>query len=58
MYGRCIVADYNSVHKDKCAAEFMKLKDCYLVIVSLPLTSCTHSRVTKLTCPQKAYRSR
>lgn len=35
MYGRCIVADYNSVHKDKCAAEFMKLKDCYLVIESL-----------------------
>lgn len=25
------MADYNSVHKDKCAAEFMKLKDCYLV---------------------------
>lgn len=35
MYGRCIVADYNSVHKDKCATEFMKLKDCYLVIVAL-----------------------
>lgn len=31
VYGRCIVADYNSVHKDKCVAEFMKLKDCYLV---------------------------
>ncbi|KAI1256707.1 hypothetical protein MGN70_001832 [Eutypa lata] len=30
VYGKCIVADYNSVHKDKCAAEFMKLKDCYL----------------------------
>ncbi|KAH7249174.1 hypothetical protein CEP52_004729 [Fusarium oligoseptatum] len=29
-YGKCIVADYNSVHKDKCAKEFMKLKDCYL----------------------------
>lgn len=27
----CVVADYNAVHKDKCAAEFMKLKDCYLV---------------------------
>lgn len=31
VYGRCIVVDYNAVHKDKCAAEFMKLKDCYLV---------------------------
>lgn len=31
VYGKCIVADYNSVHKDKCAAEFMKLKNCYLV---------------------------
>lgn len=31
VYGKCIVADYNSVHKDKCANEFMKLKDCYLV---------------------------
>ncbi|ROV95091.1 hypothetical protein VSDG_05839 [Cytospora chrysosperma] len=30
VYGKCIVADYNSVHKDKCAAEFIKLKDCYL----------------------------
>ncbi|KAH8773475.1 hypothetical protein F5883DRAFT_413655 [Diaporthe sp. PMI_573] len=35
IYGRCIVADYNSVYKDKCAAEFMKLKDCYLVIIPL-----------------------
>lgn len=32
VYGKCIVADYNAVHKDKCAAEFMKLKDCYLVL--------------------------
>ncbi|CVL05895.1 uncharacterized protein FMAN_10476 [Fusarium mangiferae] len=30
-YGQCIVADYNAVHKDKCAKEFMRLKDCYLV---------------------------
>ncbi|CAH0020043.1 unnamed protein product [Clonostachys rhizophaga] len=30
-YGKCIVADYNSVHKDKCVTEFIKLKDCYLV---------------------------
>ncbi|KAK2694191.1 hypothetical protein QWA68_008037 [Fusarium oxysporum] len=29
-YGKCIVADYNAVHKDKCAKEFMRLKDCYL----------------------------
>lgn len=31
LYGKCIVTDYNSVHKDKCLREFMKLKDCYLV---------------------------
>ncbi len=31
VYGKCILADYDSVHKDKCKAEFMKLKDCYLV---------------------------
>ncbi|KAK3314801.1 hypothetical protein B0H66DRAFT_563679 [Apodospora peruviana] len=30
VYGKCVVADYNSVHKDQCAKEFMKLKDCYL----------------------------
>ncbi|PQE23149.1 conidiophore development hymA protein [Rutstroemia sp. NJR-2017a BVV2] len=30
-YGKCIVADYNSVHKDKCLTEFMRLKNCYLV---------------------------
>lgn len=30
-YGKCIVADYNAVHKDKCAKQFMRLKDCYLV---------------------------
>jgi len=29
-YGKCIVVDYNTVHKDMCAKEFMKLKDCYL----------------------------
>ncbi|KAH8175339.1 hypothetical protein LIA77_03757 [Sarocladium implicatum] len=29
-YGRCIVADYNSVHKDQCKQEFMRLKDCYI----------------------------
>jgi len=30
VYGKCIVADYNSVHKDKCLAEFLRLKDCYV----------------------------
>lgn len=29
-YGKCVVAEYNSVRKDMCAKEFMKLKDCYL----------------------------
>ncbi|OQE15414.1 hypothetical protein PENSTE_c028G05328 [Penicillium steckii] len=29
-YGKCVVADYNSVHKDMCAKEFMKLKDCVM----------------------------
>ncbi|KAF6835861.1 hypothetical protein CMUS01_05608 [Colletotrichum musicola] len=36
IYGKCIVADYNSVHKDKCLKEFLKLKDCYLVISPSP----------------------
>ena len=31
VYGACIMADYNNVYKDKCATEFMKLKECYLV---------------------------
>lgn len=31
-YGKCIVTDYNAVHKDMCVKEFMKLKDCYLVL--------------------------
>ncbi|KAI2468423.1 hypothetical protein F4781DRAFT_398247 [Annulohypoxylon bovei var. microspora] len=30
VYGKCIVADYNSVHKDKCVNEFLRLKDCFL----------------------------
>ncbi len=37
MYGKCIVADFNSVHKDKCLTEFLRLKDCY--VVSLPSSS-------------------
>ena len=31
VYGKCIVADYNSVYKDKCLTEFVALKNCYLV---------------------------
>lgn len=31
MYGKCIVADYNSVHKDKCLDDFLRLKNCYMV---------------------------
>jgi hypothetical protein len=30
-YGKCIVADYQSVHQDMCGKEFSRLKDCYLV---------------------------
>ncbi|KAI1097570.1 hypothetical protein F4804DRAFT_327270 [Jackrogersella minutella] len=30
VYGKCIVVDYNSVHKDKCVTEFLRLKDCFL----------------------------
>jgi hypothetical protein len=30
-YGKCIVTDYNHVHKDKCLKEFLLLKDCFLV---------------------------
>lgn len=39
MYGKCIVADYNSVHKDKCSKEFLKFKDCYLVSTSHIVTT-------------------
>lgn len=34
-YGKCIVADYNAVYKDKCLTEFLRLKDCYLVSCSV-----------------------
>lgn len=27
-YGRCVVADYNNIHKDKCLEEFLKLREC------------------------------
>ncbi|KAI1411650.1 hypothetical protein F5Y13DRAFT_190951 [Hypoxylon sp. FL1857] len=30
VYGKCIVEDYNSVHKDKCVNEFLRLKNCFL----------------------------
>ncbi|KAI5862250.1 hypothetical protein GGS23DRAFT_114622 [Durotheca rogersii] len=30
VYGKCVVADYNSVHKDKCLAEFLRLKECFV----------------------------
>lgn len=33
-YGKCIVADYNAIHKDMCAKEFLKLKNCYLVCLN------------------------
>ncbi|KAF1994681.1 hypothetical protein P154DRAFT_447057, partial [Amniculicola lignicola CBS 123094] len=32
-YGKCIMADYNNVYKDKCLSQFVKLKECYLVSV-------------------------
>ena len=33
-YGKCIVADYNNVHKDKCMTDFLRLKQCYVVRLS------------------------
>ncbi|CAD6502797.1 BgTH12-05387 [Blumeria graminis f. sp. triticale] len=30
VYGKCVVADYNSVQKDKCLTEFLRLKECYI----------------------------
>ncbi|KAG8670033.1 hypothetical protein FPOAC2_09375 [Fusarium poae] len=35
-YGKCIIVDYNAVHKDKCVKEFMRLKDCYLAASKKP----------------------
>jgi hypothetical protein len=43
VYGKCVVEDYNSVHKDKCAKEFLKLKDCYLVRRNVPNTYTSRS---------------
>lgn len=31
VYGKCVMVDYNAVHKDKCLTEFLRLKECYLV---------------------------
>lgn len=53
-YGKCIVADYQSVHQDMCAKEFMRLKDCYLVCgpvvldISLRIYGSTDTRNRKL----------
>lgn len=41
-YGKCIVADYNAVHKDMCAKEFMKLKDCFLVCCLEPMVDAAY----------------
>lgn len=50
-YGACIVADYNAVEKDKCRAEFMKLKDCYLVsdleVTAMTITNTAAKRAMK-----------
>ena len=53
VYGKCIFADYNNVHKDMCAKEFLKLKECYLV--SPPRSILPMSRTDAL---QKAYKTR
>ena len=45
MYGKCILADYNAVHKDMCAKEFLRLKDCYLVSF---VSVCSRDPVTVL----------
>ncbi|EKD14648.1 hypothetical protein MBM_07369 [Drepanopeziza brunnea f. sp. 'multigermtubi' MB_m1] len=36
VYGKCIVADYNAVHKDKCLTEFLRLKNCYIAAAKKP----------------------
>jgi len=30
-YGKCVFRDYNNVFKDKCLAEFLRLKECVVV---------------------------
>ena len=51
-----MVEDYNSVHKDKCAKEFLKLKDCYLVgrsQVRIPFRFISSSLVQKAAAKEK-----
>ena len=48
VYGKCIVADYNAVHKDKCLTEFMRLKDCYTVRNFLQSGLITEVNVSRL----------
>jgi len=43
-YGKCILADYQSVHKDMCAKEFARLKDCYLVSFCSPISPALSGR--------------
>ncbi|RPA85051.1 hypothetical protein BJ508DRAFT_235606 [Ascobolus immersus RN42] len=31
VYGKCIVADYNDIHKNKCGEEFAKFQECVKV---------------------------
>ena len=50
VYGQCIVADYNAVHKDKCAAEFARLKDCYLVGLPIFFPICHLPSSTSRMC--------
>ncbi|KAF0316635.1 hypothetical protein GQ607_016107 [Colletotrichum asianum] len=50
LYGKCIVADYNSVHKDKCVKEFLRLKDCYIVHRYQPTASYGGSNHITNTC--------
>ncbi|TVY84530.1 hypothetical protein LSUE1_G000614 [Lachnellula suecica] len=45
-YGKCIVVDYNSVHKDKCLTEFLRLKNCYVVRFSVYLLIFFTHKVT------------
>jgi len=39
-YGKCILADYQSVYQGMCAKEFTQLKDCYLVRFNILRISC------------------
>lgn len=29
-YGKCVIADFNTIHKNKCLNEFLRLKNCYI----------------------------